>query len=183
MFTISNETTADNTKIIALLDQGFGADRHELTVYRLREAPPAPELGFVIQCEDGPVASLRFWPIVVGDAVPALLLGPLVVAPEFQGVGLGKRLVRHGLERVTADGWRLCLVVGGPSYYAPFGFEPAAPWGLTLPGPVELARFQIKALGDETLASVLPDGQGMVQQWRLVRRRRLSEVNAPPLAA
>lgn len=183
MFTISNETTADHPAIDHLLDQGFGADRHALTVYRLRQTPPRSDLGFVLRAQDNLVASLRFWPAMVGDTVPALLLGPLVVAPAFQGEGLGKRLVRHGLDQVTADGWRLCLVVGAPSYYAAFGFKPATPWGLGLPGPVDPARFQIKPLGDETLASGLPEGQKWIQPWRLVRRGRLSRFPAPPIAA
>ena len=183
MFTISNETPADHPAIDSLLDRCFSARRHALTVYRLRQAPPSPELGFVLRGQDGPIASLRFWPTKVGNTVPALLLGPLAVVPEHQGEGLGKRLVRHGLDRMTADGWRLCLVVGGPRYYASFGFEPATPWGLTLPGPVDLERFQIKTLGDETLASILPDGPKKVQQWRLVRGGRMSRVTAPPLAA
>jgi predicted N-acetyltransferase YhbS len=183
MFTISNETAADHPQIESLLDRGFGTDRHALTVYRLRQAPPCPDLGFVLRAKDGLAASLRFWPISVDNVAPALLLGPLVVRPQFQGLGLGKRMVRHGIDRVTADGWRLCLVVGGPSYYAPFGFEPAAPWGLCLPGPVDQARFQIKALGDVPLASVLPDRRIPVQQWRSVRRDRLSRFPAPPLAA
>jgi predicted N-acetyltransferase YhbS len=184
MFTISSETTNDHSAITSLVEQGFGPDRHELTVYRLRTAPPSPDLGFVIRDGDGgPVASLRFWPVTVDDAIPALLLGPLVVAPKHQGAGLGKWLVGHGLDQVTADDWRLCLVVGAPSYYAPHGFEPATPWDLALPGPVDSERFQIRALGDNELHAVLPAGAKVVQPWRWVRRGRLSDVTEPPLAA
>jgi predicted N-acetyltransferase YhbS len=169
MFTISNETPEDHCAIDSLLDAGFGAERNALTVYRLRLAPPRPDLGFVIRDENRLVASLRFWPVLVGPSMPALLLGPLVVAPDRQGAGLGKRLVRHALDQVSRDGWRLCLVVGGPNYYAPFGFEPAAPWGFALPGPVALERFQVRALGETTLTDLLPSGGSMVHPWRSVR--------------
>lgn len=178
MFTISHETPADHGAIDALLETGFGADRLGLTVYRLRQAPPSPDLGFVTRAGDETVASLRFWPVLVGPTLPALLLGPLVVAPGYQGAGLGKKLVAHGLESVTRDGWRLCLVVGGPNYYAPFGFEPAAPWGLRLPGPVDVARFQVRALGANSLTGLLPSGGAMVQPWRSVRGGGLTDDRA-----
>ncbi len=181
MYTISNETPEDHPAIDALLDAGFGAERSSLTVYRLRLAPPSPDLGFVVREEGGLVGSLRFWPVLVGQSAPALLLGPLVVAPDRQGVGLGKALVRHGLDRVSRDGWRLCLVVGGLNYYAPFGFEPAAPWGLALPGPVALERFQVRVLGEKSLAGLLPSGGAMAHPWGSVRGGGLIEHHARDL--
>jgi predicted N-acetyltransferase YhbS len=52
-------------------------------------------------------------------------------------------LVRHGLARAKRAGARICVVVGEPAYYAPFGFAGAAAAGLILPGPVEARRFQV----------------------------------------
>lgn len=183
MFTITNETAADHSAIDSLLDLGFGASRSDLTVYRLRLAPPRPDLGFVARAGSGPAASLRFWPVLIGETLPALLLGPLVVAPDQQGVGLGKRLVRHGLDHVTADGWKLCLVVGSPDYYTGFRFEPAQPWDLALPGPVDHERFQVRALGGESLPALMrarkKPGVTMVQPWRSVRRRGMTRRPAP----
>ena len=103
MFTISNETSADQSAIDILLDTGFGADRQGLTVYRLRQAPPRPDLGFVLRDRRDRreiVASLRFWPVLVGAALPALLLGPLVVAPDHQGAGLTICLEVRARQRV-----------------------------------------------------------------------------------
>jgi predicted N-acetyltransferase YhbS len=188
MFTITNETAADHSTIDSLLDRGFGASRSDLTVYRLRLAPPRPDLGFVARAGSGPVAPRRFWPVLVGETVPALLLGPLVVAPDQQGAGLGKRLVRHGVDQVTADGWKLCLVVGSPDYYARFGFEPAQPRELALPGPVDHERFQVRALGGESLPGLMraekKRGITIVQPWRSVRRRGMTRrATSRPLAA
>jgi predicted N-acetyltransferase YhbS len=169
MISVTNETSTDHCSIDHLVESGFGPDRHRLTVYRLRLAPPDPNLGFVARDGEEIVGTLRFWPVTVGPSTQALLLGPLAVAPECQGNGIGKQLVRHGLEQVTTAGWRLCLVVGGPNYYAPFGFEPAAPWGLALPGPVDMARFQVRSLGEAALNEELPSGNRMVQPWSWVR--------------
>lgn len=130
--------------IDCLLDRTFGPDRHAKTVYRLREQVSAlPALSKVALDEHGQLlASLRFWPIAI-ESVTAILLGPLAVEPSIQGKGVGRALVRRGLTKGKTLGYRLCIVVGEPEYYQPFGFIPAVPQGLVLPGPVEPHRFQV----------------------------------------
>ncbi len=142
-FKILYERPADDSLIEPLLDRCFGFDRHHKTVYRLRDGvAPMGELSFVALASDGGLlGSLRFWPIRIG-AAPAILLGPLAVEPALQGAGVGRGLLGHGLTRAKRLGAGICVVVGAPAYYAPFGFENAAGHGLILPGPVESERFQ-----------------------------------------
>src|SRR3546814_129011 len=146
-FTIVPERPQDAALISPLLDRTFGFDRIRKTVYRLREhLDPLPELSFsAVADDDGFLASIRYWPIAIAGT-PAILLGPLAVEPALQGRGIGKALVRHSLEAAQQAGHRICVVVGDPSYYRPFGFIPASGQGLSLPGPVEPERFQVKAL-------------------------------------
>ena len=87
-------------------------------------------------------ASIRFWPILV-ETAPAILLGPLAVEPALQGRGIGKALVGHGLQAARQSGHEICIVVGGPEYYGPYGFVSAPAAGLILPGPVDPRRFQV----------------------------------------
>ena len=143
-FKILHERSGDDSLIEPLLDRCFGFDRHHKTVYRLRErVAPVEKLAFVALATDGGLlGSLRFWPVRIG-AAPAILLGPLAVEPALQGAGIGRGLLRHGLTRAKRLGARICVVVGAPDYYAPFGFENAAGHGLILPGPVEPERFQV----------------------------------------
>lgn len=61
---------------------------------------------------------------VEGSSEPVSLLGPLAVAPQAQRQGLGSALVREGLGRLTNQGVTRVIVLGGPSYYARFGFVP-----------------------------------------------------------
>ncbi|WP_420403768.1 GNAT family N-acetyltransferase [Nisaea sp.] len=149
MIVIEKETAADAAAIDSLLDIGFGPGRTGKTVYQLRQGPSLPELSLVARTgfEARVGASIRYWPIDVkdgGTTLPALVLGPLVVDPELQGKGLGRTLVARALEEADQDGWNLCLVVGEPSYYAPYGFVPAEPFGFELPGPVDQRRFQVR---------------------------------------
>jgi predicted N-acetyltransferase YhbS len=121
----------------------------------LREGvPPVPGLAFSAIDEAGELlGSLRFWPVLIGRT-RAIVLGPLAVEPVLQGIGIGRALVRHGLDRARALGETICVVVGEPDYYQPFGFTNAGDGGLKLPGPVDAHRFQVLELVPGALASV-----------------------------
>ena len=150
----------DAALIPGLLDRTFGPDRADRIVHRLREdLPPIADLCFSAVDEDGGLlGSLRFWPIVIGedhgDPAPAILLGPLAVEPVLQGRGIGKALIGHGLAHARLLGHRLCVVVGDPPYYRPFGFASAPEAGLLLPGPADPRRFQVLELVPDALGTV-----------------------------
>jgi len=174
-FTIVAERPEDAPLISPLLDRTFGFERTRKTVYRLREhLDPLPELCFsAIAGDGGFLGSIRYWPIEIAGT-PAILLGPLAVEPALQGRGIGKALLRHSLDAAEAAGHRICVVVGDPNYYRPFGFESAPGHGLSLPGPVEPERFQVKAL----LPGALDGVHGVIARGKApavkpARRRRL----------
>jgi len=164
-FTIGPERPDDATLITPLLDRTFGFDRTRRTVYRLREGiDPVAGLSFSAVAGDGGLlGSIRYWPIDIAGR-PAILLGPLAVEPALQGRGIGKALVRHSLAAAAAQGHRVCVVVGDPNYYRPFGFLPASGHGLLLQGPVEPERFQVKAL----VPGALKDVHGIIGRGKAV---------------
>ena len=49
-------------------------------------------------------------------------LGPISVQPERQRQGIGKALIREGMEFLKARGAQGCVLVGDPAYYSRFGF-------------------------------------------------------------
>lgn len=169
MFQIRSEIPSDGAAIETLNDLGFGVDRRARTVYRLRHG--APNFGFIAADpeSDQPLATLRFWPVMVGLERPALLLGPLAVTPERRGQGLGRALVGHGLSMARDRGWRLCLVSGDPAYYRPYGFLPAAPLGFAMPGPITAGHLQVKDLTGDTLDRLPRNTVLRVLPWRCHR--------------
>ena len=166
MYAITNEQPADAGEIETLLDQVFGADRGRRTVYRLREGvAPVDEMCFVLRHHDDLVASIRFWPVEVAGNVPALLLGPIAVRPDRHGRGYGAALMNHALDAARNLGHGVVLLVGDADYYARFGFTRVAAAALSLPGPVDEARFLAMELQPNALGGVA----GMVGKARCLR--------------
>lgn len=181
MFLIRSEAAHDAEAVEALCNQGFGPERFTKTVYKLRHGDAHPDLSHVAvdPLNDQVLATLRFWQVQVGEEeVPALLLGPLAVDPALQGQGIGRALVGHGMQVARDLGESLVLVVGAPRYYQPFGFEPAQPYNLLLPGPVEQERFQLCPLNDKALGMLSRERINHVSQRRGVRPGGSGRLNA-----
>lgn len=151
-FTIRPETALDGPAIEALLDAAFGADRHEKRSYDFRDGVPClPNLCQVAVASDDAggerlIGTIRYWPISIGlNDHPGLLLGPLGVDPAYKGAGIGSALVEHSLSEALRLGHRQVILVGDPDYYRRFGFEPAGPYGIYMPGEVNW-RVQTRSL-------------------------------------
>lgn len=159
-FEIVAETAADVPAREALLDAAFGPARFLKTCQRLREGrEPAPGLALVAKDDEGDLlATIRLWPIFAGGRRPALLLGPLAVAEHARSLGLGGEMMQAALLRAKALGHGAVLLVGDEPYYTRFGFERRFTERLTMPGPVERARF----LGLELFPGALAGAKGRV---------------------
>ena len=151
---IRSERPQDGPQIEALLDRAFGPDRHARPSYRLREGvEPVRNLCFVAEDEGRIVGTIRHWPVRIGATERALLLGPIAVDPVRERQGIGRRLVRTGLDRASAAGHEAVVAVGTPSFLvgAPaflcrFGFSGADRFGITLPGLDDPRRLFALAL-------------------------------------
>ena len=155
MFEIVAERPQDAAPRDQLLDLAFGPERARRTVYRLRDGVAVAQGLSFAALEDGAFGgSLRFWPVRLAGAASPILLGPLAVDPARRGQAVGVALVRRGLREAKALDHDIVLVVGDPHYYRRFGFAAAAPYDLTLPGPVDPGRFQIRALRGKVLQRV-----------------------------
>ena len=147
-------TPADFAAVSRLHAKVFGPGRFTRTAYRVREGAPkiSPYCGVALLGETL-VAAVRFTSITIGGANGALLLGPLAVDPDFAGQGFGKRLVGGAMEAAKAAGVKLVLLVGDEPYYGRFGFRPAPPGQITMPGPVDPARLLVAELEPGVLAA------------------------------
>jgi putative acetyltransferase len=91
-----------------------------------------PTLSLVAEAAGIVVGHVLLSPVLVGEE-PALVLSPLAVLPEWQRRGIGDALTRQVLDVARAAGTRVVVVLGHPTYYPRFGFEPMADHGIRQP--------------------------------------------------
>ncbi len=133
----------------SLLDARFGPARHNRTAYRLREgAEVLPAYSFAAMDGGVLVGSLQCWPIslksVGGDRMPMILLGPVAVAADREGLGVGSSLMRAALAALDAGDSPPVLLIGDAPFYGRFGFSAAATRQWQLPGPVDHNRLLLR---------------------------------------
>ena len=134
-FTTTTERPEDAASIEQLCDESFGGPQRRTKrsyAYRQGVAPVGYLCHVVRDQGERPIATIRYWPVLVGGA-PALLLGPLAVHPAHQGAGHGRWLVRHTLDLAAWANHDLVVLVGDPGYYRRLGFAPAWPHGIAMP--------------------------------------------------
>jgi putative acetyltransferase len=102
------------------------------------------------------VGHILFSPVTIasgGKERPALGLGPMAVLPAHQRQGIGSLLVRAGLEACRDAGHGCVVVLGHPTYYPRFGFEPASGCGVAWEHPVPDEAFMLLELRPGVLGS------------------------------
>jgi len=81
-------------------------------------------LSLVAEDGDTIVGQITFSPAAISNGTgPWYALGPVSVEPGRQGEGIGTRLVREGLNAISARNALGCVLTGNPLYYRRFGFE------------------------------------------------------------
>lgn len=144
-----------------LYDDVFGPARFHKASYLFREGvEPVRELSWIALEGDRPgndrlVGAIRYWPILVGETGhSALLLGPLAIAQDRAGKGIGRALMFKTLDLAAQLGHDLVLLVGDIDYYKRFGFVPATPHGFVMPGESRPDRLQVAPLKDNVLGRI-----------------------------
>lgn len=151
-----------------LLDRAFEPGRQQRTAYRLREGMDwLPALSFAALDEDEHlVGTIQCWPVALTDPDgrrhPMIMVGPVAVAPEAQGLGYGQALMTASLAALSPQAPLPQVMIGDPEYYGRFwGFTNAPTQGWDLPGPFERHRLLVRCDNP----AVLPR-QGMLGPWK-----------------
>jgi len=160
MITIRHEKLTDIGAREALLDEAFGEARRRKTSERLREGRlPADGLAFIAAERRRVVGTARLWRVSLASGQEALLLGPVAVAADCRGRGIGAALVRRAIAEARKRGHGAVMLVGDAPYYGRFGFSRAKTGSLRLPGPFERDRL----LALELVPAALDGARGLVR--------------------
>ena len=103
------------------------------------------------------VGHILFSPATVESSdgpVEVLALGPMAVAPDRQGEGVGSLLLTTGLEQAKALGFPCVVVLGHPSYYPRFGFRESVQFGVTSEYDVPAKYFMLAELEEGALQGI-----------------------------
>lgn len=107
----------------AFRDHPHSRQTEALIIDALRVAG-ALSLSLVAERAERIVGHITFSPVTItGGASGWYALGPLAVAPEAQGAGVGSALVWQGLRHLRQQGAAGCVALGEPAYYGRFGFR------------------------------------------------------------
>ncbi|MBE7553920.1 MAG: N-acetyltransferase [Anaerolineales bacterium] len=132
MITIREEQISDIEPIRVVNTRAFGQAAEADVVDKLRQVCPEG-LSLVAVCEDQIVGHILFTPALIeakGQIIQGMGLAPLAVLPEFQGQGIGSKLVQEGLAAMRKAQQPFVLVLGHPEYYPRFGFVRSVDYGI-----------------------------------------------------
>jgi predicted N-acetyltransferase YhbS len=168
MATIIPLDDVDPALIEQLLDRAFEPGRHKRTAYKVREGMDwLPALSFAaIDDNDDLVGTIQCWPVALNDpkgrAHPMIMVGPVAVLPDHQGMGYGQALMQASMDAISPEAPLPQVMIGDPEYYERFfGFSNLHTGGWKLPGPFEQHRLLARCDNPAVLPS-----EGMLGPWR-----------------
>ena len=145
-FDLLSDAALYDAAVEALYAQAFGPGRHAKAAARLREGHSCRrDVSFVALADGQLIGACRLWPLVTDQGHQALFLGPIAVAPDRQGHGLGGTLVEACLEASDRLTGLPVILVGDLAFFEPYGFQRVPKDQLILPGPADPNRVLWRA--------------------------------------
>ena len=133
----SNDDLED---ILHINRTAFGQEDEAELVRNLVTDPSAqPVLSLLARYKERAVGHILYTKAILSahPGISSYLLAPMSVLPEFQGKGIGGRLIQVGNQILERMGVQLVFVLGHPNYYPKHGFvNDAGKHGFVAPYPI-----------------------------------------------
>lgn len=128
---IIRETTDDDlSSIMDVEEQAFGSNEESnLVLDLLNDETAKPALSLLAFSGSTAVGHILFTRVYSDNSEyePLMhILAPLAVSPDYQGKGIGGKLIKKGLELLRIMSSEVVFVLGHENYYPKFGFMPDA---------------------------------------------------------
>lgn len=129
--------TISDVVLRAYADVAYSDHREHLMIERLRGTDVyCPALSLLADIDSETVGHILLTMahiISPRSSVTTLALAPLSVVPEHRAIGVGKRLMTAARRQASDLGFGSIVLIGIPSYYPQFGYQPLNRYPITLP--------------------------------------------------
>lgn len=137
---ISNESTDDAVRVHEVTARAFlnapHADHTEQFIVDALRRHGALTISQIAKVGGEIIGHVVISPVALSSGATGWFgLGPISVLPEYQGRGVGSKLMKSALAALEAIGASGCVLLGDPDYYERLGFKVVE--GLVYPGVPE----------------------------------------------
>lgn len=133
MIEIRNETEADYKVVEEITRKAFynlyvpGCFEHYLVHVMRGHKDFIAELDFVMELGGRIIGNIMYTKARLvdegGGEKEILTFGPVCIAPEFQRMGYGKKLMEYSFEKAEEFGYDTIVIFGSPANYVSSGFK------------------------------------------------------------
>ncbi|WP_433765957.1 GNAT family N-acetyltransferase [Flavobacterium ginsenosidimutans] len=161
--TLRQENKNDFESVFQLIEKAFEKEEYsdhkeQFLVERLRKSEAfIPELSIVAELDGKIVGHILFSKLQIKNeyqTFPSLALAPVSVLPEFQGKGIGSKLILHGHEIAKSLGYNSVILLGHQDYYPRFGYELCEKYNIKMPFDVPAENCMIIELTENALSGI-----------------------------
>lgn len=169
--TIRKEEPKDVKEVFNLIERTFESEemsdhKEQFLVERLRNSDAfIPELSIVAEIDGKIVGHILITKLKIKNKTnefDSLALAPLSVLPEFQGKGIGGKLIMESHKTAKGLGHKSIVLIGHENYYPKFGYERLDKYGIELPFQAAKENCMVIELVENGLKGI----NGMVEYPR-----------------
>ncbi|CUO58927.1 Predicted acetyltransferase [[Eubacterium] contortum] len=156
MLTIRNEKEEDYKIVEEITRNAFynlyvpGCVEHYLVHIMRQHEDFIPALDFVAELDGQVIGNIMYTKAKLVDEEGCekaiLTFGPVSIAPEYQRMGYGKRLIEHSFEQAVLMGFDVIVIMGSPMNYVSRGFKSCKKYNVCLENGKYPAAMMVKEL-------------------------------------
>ena len=159
---IRNETKSDFGKVEILTRKAFwnvnvpGCDEHYIAHILREHEDFIPELDLVAETEDGEIVGNVMYTKARladenGSELSILTFGPISVHPDYQRMGISRKLLEFSFHRAIDLGHKIIVIFGNPDNYVSRGFKSCKKYNICMTDGRYPAAMLVKELVPGTL--------------------------------